>query len=84
MENATISAHLDAMKQYFDYEIREAEAILCKEAGCVEPSGLCSKAAEAVMESEENYLTLCEESCKRCGESKQPRRPKPERTVYVA
>jgi len=57
---------------------------LCKEAGCEEPSDLCAKAAETVTESEETYLTLCEESCKRCGESRQPKRPKPERTGYVA
>jgi hypothetical protein len=54
---------------------------LCKEAGCDEPSELCSKAAEAVMKDEENYLELCVESCKKCGESKQPRKPKPEMLV---
>jgi len=27
---------------------------LCKEAGCTEPSELCAKATEAVLESEEN------------------------------
>ncbi len=57
---------------------------LCKEAGCEEPSDLCAKAAEAVMKSEETYLKLCEQSCKKCGESRRPRRPRPERTVYVA
>jgi hypothetical protein len=58
---------------------------LCKEAGCEEPSGLCAKAAEAIMESEEAYLNFCEQSCKKCGESRQPSRPKtPERNVYVA
>jgi len=51
---------------------------LCKDAGCDEPSELCSKAAEAVVENEEAYLELCGESCRKCGESKQPRKPKPE------
>ncbi len=57
---------------------------LCREAGCEETSDLCAKAAEAVMESEETYLSLCEQSCKKCGESKRPRRPVPKRTIYVA
>jgi len=57
---------------------------LCKEAGYEETSDLCAKAAEAVTESEETYLKLCEQSCKKCGEAKRPRRPAPERTVYVA
>lgn len=58
---------------------------LCKEAGCEEPSELCAKAAEAINESEEAYLNLCEQSCKKCGESRRPSRPKPpERNVYVA
>lgn len=51
---------------------------LCKEAGCEEPSEICRKAAEAVMKNEEIYLELCSESCRKCGESKQPRKPKPE------
>jgi len=56
---------------------------LCKEAGCDEPSELCAKAAEAVLNDEEKYLRLCAESCRKCGES---RRPKEEREVsrYVA
>ena len=62
---------------------------LCEEAGCEEASDLCARATEAVLESEENYLKLCEESCKKCGESRIPRRttrPRttPDRTVYVA
>jgi hypothetical protein len=57
---------------------------LCREAGCKEPSDLCAKAAETVMESEETYLKLCEQSCKKCSESRRPGRPPPERTVYVA
>jgi len=60
-------------------------AKLCKEAGCGEQSDLCSKAAEAVLTSEEKYLELCEQSCKKCGESRRPApRPPPERTAYVA
>ena len=54
---------------------------LCDEAGCKEQSDLCSKAAEAVLTSEEKYLELCEQSCMKCSES---RRPAPERTWYVA
>lgn len=56
-------------------------AKLCDEAGCKEQSDLCSKAAEAVLTSEEKYLELCEQSCMKCGES---RGPAPERTAYVA
>ena len=60
---------------------------LCEGAGCEEASDLCAKAAEAVMESEETYLDLCVQSCKKCGEAgrpSRPRRPEPERRVYVA
>lgn len=57
---------------------------LCEEFGCGEASELCEKAAEAVAESEERYLELCEQSCKKCGESRQPRMPTTERSVYVA
>jgi len=57
---------------------------LCREAGCEEASDLCAKAAEVVMGSEEKYLELCEKSCEKCSESRQPRRPAPERTGYVA
>jgi hypothetical protein len=60
-------------------------AKLCSEASCKEQSDLCSKAAEAVLTSEEKYLELCEQSCMKCGESKRtPPRPAPERTAYVA
>ena len=60
-------------------------AKLCSEAGCGEQSDLCSKAAEAVLTSEEKYLQLCEQSCMKCGESRRPTpRPTPERTAYVA
>jgi len=55
---------------------------LCKEAGCEEPSGLCGKAAEAVVTNEEKYLEFCQQSCMKCGESRQPISKK--RTVYVA
>jgi hypothetical protein len=57
---------------------------LCKEAGCVEASELCAKAAEAVLESEEKYLELCEQSCKKCSESRLPQKRPPERAIYVA
>lgn len=59
---------------------------LCKEWGCEEASGLCAKAAKAIMKSEEEYLKLCAQSCKKCGESRRPTRPsrpEPEGTVYV-
>lgn len=57
---------------------------LCKEAGCVEAAELCAEAAEAVQGSEKTYLELCEQSCKKCSESRQPRRQPPERATYVA
>lgn len=57
---------------------------LCKEYGCTEASELCAKAAEAVLESEEKYLALCEQSCKKCSESRIPRRQPSERATYVA
>jgi hypothetical protein len=60
-------------------------AKLCKEAGCDEPSELCGKAAEAVLGSEEKYLELCAQSCRKCSESRQPKRVKVENQVhYVA
>ena len=60
-------------------------AKLCGEAGCKEQSDLCSKAAEAVLTSEEKYLELCKQSCMKCSESgRTPPRPAPERTAYVA
>jgi len=60
-------------------------AKLCNEAGCDEPSELCSKAAEEILGSEEEYLKLCEESMRKCSESRQPRRVGPERRAhYVA
>jgi len=58
---------------------------LCKEAGCSEPSDLCSQAADVVLTSEEKYLDLCRQSCMKCAESRKPRRRvPPERTAYVA
>lgn len=60
-------------------------ATLCKEAGCKEPSDLCSKAAEAVLTSEEKYLDLCGQSCMKCGESRRPvPTQEPNRNIYVA
>jgi hypothetical protein len=57
---------------------------LCKEAGCVEASELCAKAAEAVLGSEETYLELCGQSIQKCSESRQPNRKLAERAIYVA
>ncbi len=60
-------------------------SMLCNEAGCKEPSDLCSKAAEAVLTSEEKYLEICGQSCLKCGESRRPVPPKrPKRSTYVA
>jgi len=57
---------------------------LCKEAGCDEACDMCAKAAEAVLASEETYLELCEQSCKKCSESRQPKTPQLGKTTYVA
>ncbi len=46
---------------------------LCHEAGCVEASQLCRKAGDEVLVNEETYLELCAQSCKKCGEARQPR-----------
>jgi hypothetical protein len=60
-------------------------AKLCQEAGCKEPSEMCGKASEAVLKSEERYLELCEQSCKKCSESRRPKKPsRGETTYYVA
>jgi len=56
---------------------------LCSEAGCVEQSQLCAKASEAVLDSEEKYLDLCQQSCMKCGESRRPVQKKPANN-YVA
>lgn len=55
---------------------------LCKEAGCGEQSELCRQASEAVTKDEGKYLELCQQSCMKCGEARQPT-PK-EKTSYVA
>jgi hypothetical protein len=55
---------------------------LCREEGCLEPSELCQRAAEAVGSGdEEKYLDLCAQSCVKCGEAK---RPMPKKDAYVA
>lgn len=64
------------------YECCNFISQLCKEAGCIEQSGLCNKAAESVLTSEEQYLELCQQSCMKCGESRRPKPKKP--TNYVA
>lgn len=56
---------------------------LCREAGCVEQSELCHEAAEAVEKDEEKYLEICQQSCMKCGEARQPSMPK-KKTSYVA
>lgn len=62
---------------------------LCREAGCIKPSELCAKAAEAVLTDEQRFLELCAQSCKLCGQSaRKPKREEPrerrERATYVA
>jgi hypothetical protein len=55
---------------------------LCREEGCLEPSELCEKAAEAIgSNDEERYLELCSQSCVKCGEAK---RPLPKKNAYVS
>jgi hypothetical protein len=55
---------------------------LCKEEGCIEPSEMCIKAANAISkEDEEKYLDLCAQSCVKCREAK---RPQPKKDAYVA
>ena len=62
-------------------EVCQFVSNLCKE-GCVEPSELCMKAANAVGSAdEEKYLELCAQSCAKCGEA---RRPLPKKDAYVA
>jgi hypothetical protein len=62
-------------------EVCQFVSNLCKE-GCVEPSELCMKAANAVGSAdEEKYLELCAQSCVKCGEA---RRPLPKKDAYVA
>ena len=69
------------------FNIKDAQACctyiatLCKEAGCTEQSNLCEKAAKEILNSEEKYLVLCQESCKKCGQFRQPQ---PQKTSYVA
>lgn len=57
---------------------------LCREAGCEEQSQLCAKASEAVGESEEKYLDLCQQSCMKCGESRRPVQKAKTSNNYVA
>jgi len=57
---------------------------LCREAGCTEQSDLCGKAAEAVLDSEEKYLELCQQSCMKCGEERRPAQVQKKPTNYVA
>lgn len=57
---------------------------LCKEAGCLEQSELCKEAADAVQKDEEKYLDLCQQSCLKCGEARQPQQTPKKKTSYVA
>ena len=63
-------------------EICQYISRLCNEEGCIEPSELCAKAADAIgFGDEEKYLELCGQSCVKCGEA---RRPQPKKDAYVA
>ena len=53
---------------------------LCKESGCEEQSEICRKAVET-LDDEAKYLDLCQQSCMKCGESKNPASKK---NTYVA
>ncbi|MCK4498303.1 hypothetical protein KAU25_03805 [Candidatus Bathyarchaeota archaeon] len=55
---------------------------LCEESGCIEQCKLCQQAANIVKEDEGKYLELCQQSCMKCGEARQPS-PK-NSTSYVA
>jgi hypothetical protein len=57
---------------------------LCKKAGCEEAGELYAKAAEVVIESEEKYLAFCEQSCRKCSESKMPKKQPLGTAGYVA
>jgi len=64
------------------HEVCSYISSLCREEGCLEPSELCQKAAEAVGSNyEEKYLELCAQSCVKCGEAK---RPMPKKNAYVS
>jgi hypothetical protein len=54
---------------------------LCKESGCPEQAELCKKALEALDDDEEKYLEICQQSCIKCGEAKNPPNKK---NTYVA
>ena len=56
-------------------------AKLCEDADCKEASNLCNQAANIVTSSEATYLSTCEESCKKCGQS---RRPEAGKAEYIA
>ena len=56
---------------------------LCSEAGCKEPSDLCRKASDAVLNSEKNYLDICAQSCMKCSEARRPQQSN-KKTQYVA
>jgi hypothetical protein len=55
---------------------------LCRTEGCLEPSELCQKAADAIgSKDEKKYLDLCAQSCVKCGEAK---KPMPKKDAYVS
>jgi len=56
-------------------------AKLCSEAGCLEPSDLCAKAAEVAVDDEMEYLNICSQSCVKCAQS---RMLESERAKYIA
>lgn len=46
--------------------------------------GVYAKVAEAVLASEETHLDLCEQRCKKCSESRRPKKQQLDKTTSVA
>lgn len=79
-----VRTHRAALEKQDVHDCCNFVSKLCEEAGCQEASKLCAKAAEAVVENEKTYLEICEQSLKKCSESRQPRKRAPERATYVS
>jgi hypothetical protein len=59
-------------------------SILCRDAGCTEPSELCEKAANAALTNEQEYLKICNQSCLKCGQARRPPATQATKATYVA
>jgi hypothetical protein len=79
-----VRTHRAALEKQDVHDCCNLVSELCEETGCQEASKLCAKAAEAVVESEKTYLELCEQSQRKCSESRQPKKRSPERATYVS